>query len=194
MSDRAGRSEPGTGTAEGDPGRQRWLTPGVLSVGAASLGGDSGHELTTGLLPTFLTSTLHAGPAALGVIEGVPALATAATGPATAVWQVAVLRALSWVSRGLRSPARDTLLMSLVPRTAHGRAGGVERAGDSAGALVGPLLAAGLVGVLGVRHTMLIAFVPDGRPVADSRDEFSRSCSTPPTTRPLRRRRRRAGS
>jgi MFS family permease len=50
--------------------------------------------------------------------------------------------------------------MSLVPRTAFGRASGVERAGDNLGALLGPLLAAALVGVLGVRHTMLLAFIP----------------------------------
>ncbi len=174
------------------PSESRWLTPGVLSIGAASLGSDAGHEMTTSLLPTFLTSTLHAGPAALGAIEGVSdaliglsklaggplssdphrrgrlasggylvtAFATAAIGLATAVWQVALLRALAWMSRGLRSPARDTLLISLIPRAAYGRASGVERAGDNAGALIGPLLAAALVGVLGIRHAMLLAFIP----------------------------------
>jgi len=50
---------------------ERWLTPGVLSVGAASLASDAGHEMTTSLLPTFLSSTLGAGPAALGAFEGV---------------------------------------------------------------------------------------------------------------------------
>lgn len=174
------------------PDGDAWLTPGVLSVGMASFGSDAGHEMTTSLLPTFLTSTLHAGPAALGAIEGVSdaliglaklaggplsndpvhrarlvsggylvtAFATAAIGLAAAVWQVAALRALAWVSRGLRSPARDTLLVSLVPRTAYGRATGVERAGDNAGAVVGPLLASALVGVLGLRHTLLLAFIP----------------------------------
>lgn len=88
------------------------------------------------------------------------AVATAAIGLTTAVWQVAGLRALAWMSRGIRSPARDTLLVSLVPREAYGRASGVERAGDNAGAVVGPLLAAALVGVLGVRHVILLAFVP----------------------------------
>lgn len=175
-----------------EPGSDRWLTPGVMSIGAASLGSDAGHELTTSLLPTFLTSTLHAGPAALGAIEGVSdaliglcklaggplsadpvrrgrlasggylvtAFATAAIGLATAVWQVAILRAVSWMSRGLRSPARDTLLVSLVPPTAFGRASGVERAGDNAGALIGPLLASALLGAFGIRHLMLLAFIP----------------------------------
>ena len=90
----------------------------------------------------------------------VTAVATAAIGLTTAVWQVAGLRALAWMSRGIRSPARDTLLVSLVPREAYGRAAGVERAGDNAGAVVGPLLAAALVGVLGVRHVILLAFIP----------------------------------
>jgi hypothetical protein len=48
----------------------RWLTPGVGAVGAASFFSDSGHEITTALLPTFLTSTLHGSAAALGVIDG----------------------------------------------------------------------------------------------------------------------------
>jgi MFS family permease len=184
--------QPTPAGSDADPGRERWLTPGVLSIGAASLGSDAGHELTTSLLPTFLTSTLHAGPAALGAIEGVSdaliglcklaggplsadpvrrgrlasggylvtAFATAAIGLATAVWQVAILRAVSWMSRGLRSPARDTLLVSLVPPSAFGRASGVERAGDNAGALIGPMLASALVGVFGIRHLMLLAFIP----------------------------------
>lgn len=181
-----------------DPRRRRgdadrsWLSKGVLSVGTASLGSDAGHEMTTSLLPTFLTSTLHGGPAALGAIDGVAdaliglsklaggplsadperrgrlasggyvmtAVATGLIGTAAAVWQVAALRALAWVSRGVRSPARDTLLVSLVDRSAYGRASGVERAGDNLGALIGPLLAAALVGVLGVRHTLLLAVVP----------------------------------
>ncbi len=45
-----------------EPTDSRWLTPGVLGVGGASLFSDASHELVTSLLPTFLTSTLHAGP------------------------------------------------------------------------------------------------------------------------------------
>lgn len=169
-----------------------WLTRGVLGVGSASFFSDAGHEMATSVLPTFLTSTLHAGPGALGAIEGVSdaltglsklaggplandpnrraqlasggylgtALATGALGLTTAVWQVAGLRALAWVSRGLRSPARDTLLTSLVPPHAYGRAFGLERAGDNAGAIAGPLLASGLVAWLGIRHVLLLAVVP----------------------------------
>ena len=48
-----------------------WLTVGVVSIGGASLLSDSSHEMVTSLLPTFLTTTLGAGPAALGAIDGV---------------------------------------------------------------------------------------------------------------------------
>lgn len=179
-------------TAEEVTADERWLTRGVAAIGLSSLGSDAGHEMTTSLLPTFLASTLHAGPAALGAIEGVSdalvglsklaggplstdptrrgriasggylvtAVATGAIAFATGVWQVAVLRALAWTSRGLRSPARDSMLMSLVPRKAFGRASGVERAGDNLGALIGPLMAAALVGWLGIRHTLFLAFIP----------------------------------
>lgn len=53
------------------------------------------------------------------------AVATAAIGLSTAVWQVAILRAVAWMSRRIRSPARDTLLTSLVDKRTYGRAFGV---------------------------------------------------------------------
>ena len=164
----------------------------MVGVGAASLFSDSSHELVTSLLPTFLTVSLHAGPAALGVIEGTSdaltgfskllggplandprrrgrlaaggylgtAVATAAIGLATAVWQVAVLRAFAWVSRGIRSPSRDMLLTSLVTKKTYGRAFGIERAGDNAGAILGPVLASLLVGLVGLRYAILLSVVP----------------------------------
>ncbi len=48
-----------------------WLTPGVRGIGLASFLSDLGHEVPTSLLPRFVTTTLGASPAALGVIEGV---------------------------------------------------------------------------------------------------------------------------
>jgi Major Facilitator Superfamily len=48
-----------------------WLTPGVAGIGTASLLADVGHEIPTALLPSFLTATLGAPAAALGLIEGV---------------------------------------------------------------------------------------------------------------------------
>jgi MFS family permease len=88
------------------------------------------------------------------------AIATAAIGLATTVWQAGLLRALAWLSRGLRSPARDTMLASLAENEHYGKAYGIERAGDNAGAVVGPLLAAGLVGWIGIRHAIYVSIIP----------------------------------
>jgi MFS family permease len=169
-----------------------WLTPGVGAVGAASFFSDTGHEVTTSVLPTFLTGTLGASAAALGVIDGISdaligimkliggplandpgrrgptasggylgtALATGAIGAAVTVWQAGLFRAIAWLSRGLRSPARDALLASLSPESARGRAFGLERAGDNLGAVAGPLLAAGLVAWVGIRPALYLAAIP----------------------------------
>jgi MFS family permease len=175
-----------------EAGKQGWLTPGVGAVGAASFFSDAGHEVTTSVLPAFVTGTLGASAAALGVIDGISdaligvmklaggplanapnrrgrvaaggylgtAVATGAIGAAATVWQAGVLRAVAWSSRGLRSPSRDALLASLTPTSAHGRAFGLERAGDNLGAVAGPLLAAGLVAWVGVRPALYLAAIP----------------------------------
>jgi len=88
------------------------------------------------------------------------ALATGAIGAAVATWQVGALRAFAWISRGIRSPARDTMLAQLAPPHAYGRAFGLERAGDNLGAVAGPLLAAGLVSWIGIRPALYLAAVP----------------------------------
>ncbi len=84
----------------------------------------------------------------------------ALTGAATAVWQVALLRAGAWTARGLRVPARNALLADVVPPSAYGRAYGFERAMDNFGAIVGPLLALALVAVVGVKWAIGLSVVP----------------------------------
>ena len=81
-------------------------------------------------------------------------------GAATAIWQVAVLRAGAWTARGLRVPARNALLADVVPPGAYGRAYGFERAMDNLGAIGGPLLALGLVALVGVRSAILLSIIP----------------------------------
>lgn len=49
----------------------RWLTPAVKGIGLASFLDDTGHEVTTSLLPRFLSVTLGAPAIALGLIEGI---------------------------------------------------------------------------------------------------------------------------
>lgn len=183
-----------SGDHEDEPpgGHTLFLSRGVASVGLASFFSDAGHEITTSILPSFVTSVLRGSAGALGLIEGFSdavlglatvaggmlandehrrlrlarggyvsmAAATGAIGLAGALWQVAILRGAAWFARGLRSPARDSILTSLAPREAYGRAFGIERAGDNLGAVAGPLAAAALVAWLGVRPTLWLAAVP----------------------------------
>jgi MFS family permease len=88
------------------------------------------------------------------------AILSALIGAATAAWQVGVLRAGAWLSRGLRTPSRNALLTDVVEPEAYGRAYGFERAMDNAGAIAGPLLALGLIAVVGVREAILLSVIP----------------------------------
>lgn len=88
------------------------------------------------------------------------AVLSAAIAPATAVWQVAVLRAGAWTARGLRVPARNALLADVVPANAYGRAYGFERAMDNLGAILGPVAAIALVATVGTRWAIGLSVIP----------------------------------
>lgn len=88
------------------------------------------------------------------------AVLAAGTGFATAAWQVGLLRAGAWTARGLRVPARNALLADVVPTNAYGRAYGFERAMDNLGAIIGPLLAIGLVAAFGTRWAIAVSVIP----------------------------------
>jgi MFS family permease len=91
----------------------------------------------------------------------VTGLGTAAIGLCASAWQVLACRAIAWVGRGSRSPARDVLMAEGVPAEAHGRAFGLERGADALGAVLGPLLAMALLGEgMQPRHLMLLSLAP----------------------------------
>ena len=73
---------------------------------------------------------------------------------------VAVADGISWIARGGKAPARDSLLSGSVPPEQLGRAFGVERSMDSLGAIVGPLLAAPLIVAVGYRWLFAISAIP----------------------------------
>lgn len=88
------------------------------------------------------------------------AVLSALIGATTSVAQAGVLRGAAWAARGLRVPARNALLADVVPAEAYGRAYGFERTMDNLGAIVGPLLALGLVSLFSVRTAILVSVVP----------------------------------
>lgn len=80
---------------------------------------------------------------------------------AVAPWHVLAVRVTDRVGKGIRTTPRDALIADSVPQEQVGRAFGFHSAMDHAGAVLGPLLATGLL-ALGwqVRSVFWFAFVP----------------------------------
>jgi len=165
----------------------------VFLLGLVSLLNDAASDMILPLLPVFLTATLGAGPAALGLIEGAAEAAAsllklwagrmgdrgvnrkglAVAGyftsnlcrPLIALaggWTtVLALRLADRVGKGLRTAPRDVILAGSVPPAQRGRAFGLQRAMDHAGAMLGPLIASALLALgLGVPGVFLASAVP----------------------------------
>jgi MFS family permease len=146
------------------------------------------------LLPVFLTAVLGAGPAALGIIEGI-AESTASllklysgylsdrlkrrkgwvvTGYSisnvirpliafsTSWLHVLILRFLDRVGKGLRTSPRDAIIADATPPEYRGKAYGFHRAMDHGGAVIGPLLATGLLLIYhdDIKTIFLLSFIP----------------------------------
>jgi MFS family permease len=165
----------------------------VLVLGFVSLLNDAASEMITPLLPIFLTATLGAGPAIVGLVEGL-AEATASVlklisgrladrgvpakglvvggyglsntvrpllGLATAWGGVILLRFLDRVGKGLRTAPRDALIAGAVVPNERGRAFGFHRSMDHAGAVIGPLVAFGLLAMQAdLKQVFLASVVP----------------------------------
>lgn len=58
-------------------------------------------------------------------------------------------RVIAWLGRGIRGPLRDAMLAESVPAQSRGKAFGFHRAGDTIGAIIGPLLAVGVLSYFG---------------------------------------------
>jgi MFS family permease len=88
----------------------------------------------------------------LGHRKGIATAGYALTGGAFVLFVVAVTwplvlagRMIAWLGRGVRSPLRDAMLAESVAPGDRGKAFGFHRAGDTLGAIIGPLMAAGLM-------------------------------------------------
>jgi MFS family permease len=176
------------------------LSSGVLALGWVSFLTDFASDMIYPLLPDFLTRTLGAGPATLGLIEGTAEATASVTKAASGWWadrtgrrkplvvagytlaglvrplvglasawgHVFAIRFADRVGKGIRTAPRDALLADMVPAGSRGRAFGLQRAMDNAGAVVGPLVAALLLWtiVADERTVFLLAFVPGALGIA----------------------------
>lgn len=76
-------------------------------------------------------------------------------------WHVLAIRLADRVGKGVRSSPRDVLIGSVAPPDQVGRAYGVHRAMDHAGAVVGPLCATALLALgMPLRYVFAAAIVP----------------------------------
>ncbi|MCA1734398.1 MAG: MFS transporter, partial [Acidobacteria bacterium] len=70
-------------------------------------------------------------------------------------------RLLDRTGKGIRSAPRDALIADVTPQEDRGRAFGLQRALDHTGAILGPLLAAGLLALgFSLRGVFLFAVIP----------------------------------
>jgi MFS family permease len=106
--------------------------------------------------------------------------------------QVLAIRFGDRLGKGLRTPARDALLADLAPEEGRGRAFGLQRAMDNAGAFAGPVLATILLRFwIQDERTLFLTTVGPGLLVVllvllrvpERRPEAERSHSTEPSAR-----------
>jgi MFS family permease len=93
---------------------------------------------------------------------GLAAFVRPLIGLATTPMQVLAVRLADRTGKGIRSSPRDALLADSIEPSQRGRAFGFHRAGDNAGAVIGPLVAWLLLQQVGVpmRHVFYWAIVP----------------------------------
>jgi MFS family permease len=171
------------------------VPPIVRKLGWVSLLADASTEMLYPILPIFLTTTLGAPAAVVGLIEGladgvstglravagivadrvrdnrvlvvagytVSSLAKPLLALAPGWGMVAALRVTDRVGKAFRGVPRDVMIADAVPAEKRGQAFGYHRSMDTAGAVIGPLIALVLLAVVGENHlrtVFLVAFVP----------------------------------
>jgi MFS family permease len=72
-------------------------------------------------------------------------------------------RIVGWLGRGIRGPLRDAMLADSVTAADRGKAFGFHRAGDTAGAVVGPLAAFALLSIA-ASHPVIVSAVTSWLP------------------------------
>jgi MFS family permease len=93
------------------------------------------------------------GYVATGIFPAIVAVATS--------WPMVLAgRMIGWMGRGIRGPPRDAILAKSVNTNDLGKAFGFHRAGDTLGAIVGPLVALSLITYLGTREIIWLTLIP----------------------------------
>lgn len=139
---------------------------GVLGGGAVALGALDGAADAAAAFVKLVAGRLADRPSRRGPLIVVGYLVAVVVRPVIAVtaaaWQVIGLRVVDRLGKGLRTPPRDALIADVTPAAIRGRAFGLQRGLDHAGAVLGPLVAFALLqgGGADVRTVILASIVP----------------------------------
>jgi MFS family permease len=157
------------------PQPRGWLNPTVLGAGLTSFLADVCYEMAAAVLPGFMYALGLPAFALTGLVEGAAdatsnfaklgagwysdrlgrrkplvVLGYALTGLTQAFfalgWPVILVAKLTgWLGKGIRGPLRNAILADAVAPQDRGKAFGLHRAGDTVGAVIGPLIGAALI-------------------------------------------------
>ncbi|HKA58810.1 MAG TPA: MFS transporter [Gemmatimonadales bacterium] len=118
---------------------------GVLGGGAVVLGALDGAADAAAAVVKLVAGKLADRPSRRGPLIVGGYFLAAAVRPIIAItaaaWQVIGLRIVDRLGKGLRTPPRDALIADVTPAPLVGRAFGLQRGLDHAGAVIGPLVA-----------------------------------------------------
>ena len=118
---------------------------GVLGAGPQALGALGGAAEFAASVVKFAAGRLADRPARRGplIVLGyaIAVLVRPIIAVTAAAWQVIGLRVVDRIGKGIRTPPRDALIADVTPAPLRGRAFGLQRGMDHAGAVLGPLTA-----------------------------------------------------
>ena len=139
---------------------------GVLGGGAVALGALDGAADAAAAFVKLGAGRLADRPARRGPLIVIGYFVAVVVRPVIAVtaaaWQVIGLRVVDRLGKGLRTPPRDALIADVTPEPLRGRAFGLQRGLDHAGAVLGPLVAWALLtgGRADVRTVISASILP----------------------------------
>lgn len=139
---------------------------GVLGAGPAALGALDGAADFAAAFVKYGSGRLSDRPRRRGPLIVLGYAVAVVVRPVIAVtaaaWQVIALRVVDRVGKGVRTPPRDAFIADATEPTLRGRAFGLQRGLDHAGAVLGPLVAWYLLssGTTGLRGVIAASLVP----------------------------------
>src|SRR5881397_2150442 len=139
---------------------------GVLGAGPQALGALDGAAEFAASVVKFGAGRLADRPARRGplIVLGyaIAVLVRPIIALTAAAWQVIGLRVVDRIGKGIRTPPRDALMADVTPTPLLGRAFGLQRGMDHAGAVLGPLVAWSLLATRSadVRAVIALSLAP----------------------------------